>query len=835
MHIMRRRVTQAVVLVVLLGAVAGGGGWFYVRDRLRASLPVLDGRITVMGLQGPVTVTRDALGIPTIRATSREDVARATGFLHAQERYFQMDLARRRAAGELSELVGARALRVDRQTRLHRFRAIARRTVAAMPLHERRILDAYVAGVNAGLSRLSAAPFEYLLLRHEPARWSEEDSILVVLAMFLTLQDSEGLYDATIATMTSVLPEPMVDFLVPRGTDWDSPIEGEAFAMAPIPPPEVYNLRARRSGRPQIVLPPPRPEPARFRRPTPQSPLPILDSLIGSWLGQAGLELEVDRRDTAIGSNNFAVSGRLTESGAALVANDMHLQVRVPGTWYRAVYSWSDSSGTSHMMVGATLPGHPAMVIGSNTHTAWGFTNTYGDFADIVTLDTDPSQPDRYRTPSGWQRFEHYDEIVKVAGEADEHVQVTWTIWGPLIDPDHTGRARALRWVPHSLDQLDTTMTPFESARTLEELFDQANGVGAPAQNIVAADRSGRIGWSIFGGLPRRIGTEGDRPTSWADGAAGWDGWLADSDYPRVIDPPSGRIWTANARVAADPGLTLGHANYEIGSRARIIRDRLFSRDRFAPRDLLDIQLDTNALFIARWRDLVLRALTPAALSGHPDRAEFRTVVEQGWTGQATADSAAYRLTRTFRERTSERVFGFLLAECYEADAAFDYRTIRLREGPIWTVVTEQPMHLLDPAFSNWQDLLLTSVDDVIAVARDEHSGPLANRVWGEFNSTVYRHPLSSAVPLLSRWLDMPVQALPGDLYTPNMHWGSNAPSERFIVSPGHEADGMMQIPAGQSGHPLSPFYSNSHRAWVNGEMTPLMPGKTAHSLTLEP
>ena len=302
-----------------------------------------------------------------------------------------------------------------------------------------------------------------------------------------------------------------------------------------------------------------------------------------------------------------------------------------------------------------------------------------------------------------------------------------------------------------------------------------------------------------------------------------------------MIDPPSGRLWTANARVAADTQRTLGHANYEIGSRARIIRDRLFARDRFAPRDLLDIQLDTNATFLARWRDLVLRTLTPAAVQGHPDRSEFRTVVERGWTGQVTADSAAYRLTRMFRERTSERVFGFLLAECYEADAAFDYRTIRLREGPIWKVVTEQPMHLLDPAFDNWPDLLLTSVDDVIALVRDEHSGPLADRVWGEFNRTVYRHPLSSGVPLLSRWLDMPVEALPGDLYTPNMHWGSNAPSERLIVSPGRESEGLMQIPAGQSGHPLSPFYSNSHHAWVTGAMTPLMPGQAEHSLTLTP
>jgi penicillin G amidase len=657
----------------------------------------------------------------------------------------------------------------------------------------------------------------------------------------------------------------MVDFLVPPGTEWDSPIEGDAFAVPPIPGPDVYNLRARRSGRPPIVLPPPRPEPARHttpnspafapgasgrprqtlsvgtattsgggQLPTPKAQRTASDLLFGSWTSDRSWELGVATESGAIGSNNFAVAGRLTDTGAALVANDMHLIVRVPNTWYRAVFEWTDGSGESHLLVGTTLAGHPAMVIGSNTHTAWGFTNSYGDFTDVVVLETDPQQPDRYRTPSGWQQFERGDEVIKVAGEADQHLTVTSTIWGPVIDSDHAGRSRALRWVAHSLDQLDNTVTPFESTYTLEALFEQANGLGAPAQNIVAADRTGRIGWSIFGAIPLRSGLEGNLPMSWADGNAGWTGWLPDADYPRVIDPPSGRIWTANARVA-DTQRPLGHGNYEVGSRARIIRDRLFARDRFGPRDLLDIQLDTSATFLARWRDLLLNTLTAAAIQGHPDRAELRALVDQGWTGQVTANAAAYRLTRMFRERTSERVFSFLLSECYEADIDFDYRAIRLREGPIWQVITQQPLHLLDPAFDNWQELLLTSVDEVVALVREEHSGPLSDRVWSEVNRTVYRHPLSGAIPFLSRWLDMPDTPLPGDLYTPNMHWGASAPSERMVVSPGREREGIMHMPTGQSGHPLSPFYGNSHRAWVNGDVTPLMPGKTEHSLTFEP
>jgi penicillin amidase len=537
--------------------------------------------------------------------------------------------------------------------------------------------------------------------------------------------------------------------------------------------------------------------------------------------------------DATAGSNSFAVAGGLTDTGAALVANDMHLAVRVPNTWYRAVYQWSDAQ--PRLMVGATLPGHPAMVIGSNTHVAWGFTNTYADFADVVLIDSDAGHPDRYRTPEGWRAFEHYDETLEVAGGTAEHLPVTWTAWGPLLTPDFKGRLRALSWVAHSAERLAAEITVFETAETLEEAFDEANGLGVPGQNMVAADRSGRIGWSIFGSIPRRVGTEGQIPVSWADGTAGWNGWLTDAEYPRIIEPASGRLWSANARVAGPEQLgPLGHGNYEIGSRARIIRDRLLARDRFSTRDLLDVQLDTSATFLARWRDLLQRTLTSEAVRNHPGRAEFRAVIDH-WSGQVTPDNAAYRLTRMFRERASERVFGFLLAECSEADPDFEYRMIRLREAPIWTVITEQPPHLLDPAFSSWPQLLLASVDEVIDRLKREYPGPLADRRWSEFNETVYRHPLSGALPFLWRWLDMPAEPLPGDLFTPNMHWRSNAPSERMIVSPGREEEGVMEMPTGQSGHPLSPYYANSHPAWVKGEMTPLMPGHTEHAVTLVP
>ena len=203
------------------------------------------------------------------------------------------------------------------------------------------------------------------------------------------------------------------------------------------------------------------------------------------------------------------------------------------------------------------------------------------------------------------------------------------------------------------------------------------------------------------------------------------------------------------------------------------------------------------------------------------------------WIGRAAPDSAAYALVHRIRDLISERVIAFVLSECYEADPTFDYATVRRREGPIWRIVTEKPPHLLDPQYATWDEMILSTIDQVIADAKGKDSTPLGSRRWSDYNVTAFRHPLSTSIPLAGRWLDMPVKPLSGDLYTIQVHSGSLGASERMVVSPGHEADGIMHMPTGQSGHPLSPFYANSHDAWVNGDPTPFLPGPAEHTLML--
>jgi penicillin amidase len=791
-------------LLLIADVVAAVWGWRTVRG----SLPAESGRVRVADLGAEVTVTRDGAGVPTIRGRTRRDVARATGFVHAQERYFQMDLQRRQAAGELAALVGAAALPLDRASRLHRFRARAARVVDAASPDERALLEAYTAGVNAGLAALRAAPFEYALLRTAPQPWRLEDGVLVQLSMFIELQDGRGLQERRLALMADRLPGPLVEFLVSPGSDWDTSIDGTTLAPPAIPGPEIVNLRAR--------------VPAAAAEASPALTGPATNGL--------------DDSDLRPGSNNWVVAGAHTASRAALLASDMHLGHSVPNIWYRAVLEWGDGGPEGPTrLVGVTLPGVPALVAGSNGHIAWGFTNTEGDWSDLVLVEPDPADASRYLTPEGPRAFAVHNERLAVARGDDEILPVRETIWGPVAGEAPGGRALALRWVAHDVEGVNLRLFGMERARTVDDALRTAPQAGVPAQNCVIATATGDIAWTIAGRIPRRAGFDGRVPVSWADGTRGWRGWLAPAEYPRVVNPPSGRIVTANNRIVGGEALrVIGQGAYDQGARARQIRDGLAAIAHATPADMLRIQLDDRALFLERWRDLALRVLDPAATAADPARRGFRDLVEGGWNGRASADSVAYRMVKAFRTRVAELAFAPLIAPVLAADSTFPATLGRAHEGALWQLVSHRPLHLLDPKYASWEALFLTAVDRCI-LTLTEGGRPLAQRTWGEVNTVAVRHPLSRAVPWLSAWLDMPARPMPGDAHMPRVQATAFGASERLVVSPGREQDGLFHMPAGQSGHPWSPAYRAGHDAWVEGRATPLMPGPAASAVTLTP
>jgi penicillin amidase len=784
------RTGAALLLVMLAAAVTG---WL----ALRGSLPPTEGSVALPGLAQTVTIERDAAGVVTISGTERADLAFALGYAHAQDRLFQMDLLRRASAGELSALLGGATVATDRQLRVHRFRSVARAAVAAAPAEHRALLESYAAGVNAGAASLSVRPFEYLLLRAKPEPWRAEDSVLVVLAMFLQLQEADGHTKLQRGLIRAALPRAAADFLYADASDWDATLDGSHRPPVALPGADDYDLRQLGD----LDFSPP----ARHAR-----------------------------SHSAPGSNNWAVGGARSASGAALVANDMHLTIRAPNTWYRARLRLA-GPGVALDVTGVTLPGTPAVVAGSNGRIAWGFTNSYGDFEDLVIAVPDPATPDHYLAPAGSRAFTHSPERIAVKDGAAIELDVLGTEWGPVIGSDAEGRALALEWTAHDPAALNLELLGLEHASSVADALPVAARMGIPAQNFVVGDVAGRIAWTIAGQIPRRRGGDASVPRLSTDPTVGFDGYLAPAVHPRVEDPGSGQLATANARVVGGEALALiGDGGYDRGARAGRIQADLSARgDRQTPGDMLAVQLDDTAVFLERWHVRLLALLDDAAVAGQPRRAELKAALLK-WSGHAAVADPAYRLVRAFRQEVERRVYFALIAPARARSPAFRFRAPASFEGPLWTLLERRPPNLVPPGAANWREFLLIAVDASLAGLEAE-CPRLAECTWGRANTVRIRHPLSASVRGLGALADYPVEELPGDEDMPHVIGTDFGASERFGVSPGHEADGYFHMPGGQSGHPLSPYYLAGHRAWTRGEATPFLPGRAEHVLSLRP
>lgn len=782
-------------LVAGLALIAAVAAWLALRE----SLPQLDGEATLAGLTAPVSIERDLQGVPVLRAATREDLARATGYVHAQDRLFQMDLLRRTGAGELAELLGPALLETDRRIRVHQFRQRAREAVAALDPRGRALLEAYAGGVNAAIVDAGRRSFEYLLLRQDVVPWRAEDSLLVVYAMWIDLQGLEARTEQRRGRLAAVLPPALYRFLTNPDPAWEAPLDGSRLPEAPMPTAEEYDLRKL--------------DRSLFEPAAEDASATVAALAIG------------DGPEAMVGSNNWAVAGARTANGAALIANDMHLGLNVPNIWYRVRFV-VESEGID--VTGVSLPGGPAIAAGSNGHVAWGFTNSYGDFQDLVALAPGPDGQDSYLTADGPREFETAVEVLHAAGAESEELTIQKTIWGPVIGDDGEGGKLALAWTAHHAGATDMSLIELETARDLDQAAAIIGGAGMPAQNVMIADRAGRIGWVLSGKLPRRQGIDPLRPSAWHPKGAGWIGWIPQADTPRLLDPPQGYAWSANARVVGgQPFAVIGDGDYAPAARARQIRDRLAALGQATPADLLTIQLDDRADYLSNWQPLALAALERA---GEKEGAQLVA----RWSGHAATDDAGFRLLREFEARVVDRAFEMLTAQARARWPDFRWRTPSRFTEVAWRLLRERPAHLLDPRFADW-DLWLADTAKEIVRQLPEGCTDLAGCSWGRVNRARIRHPFSEAMPFLGRWLDMPVESLPGDWSTPRVQSPTFGASERFGVSPGREGEGYLHMPGGQSGHPLSPFYRAGHGAWVRGEATAFLPGTAKHKLSLVP
>jgi len=765
---------------------------------LRTSLPPLDGKIPVPGLASPVAIERDAAGVPVIRGETRADVARATGYVHAQDRWFQMDLLRRSGAGELAALLGPLLLEKDRRIRVHQFRKRARETLAALPAGQRALLEAYAAGVNAALADARIRPFEYLFLSQYPVPWRAEDSLLTVYAQWIDLQGLDANSEQRNGRLAAVLPLSLYRFVTEPDPDWEAPLDGSRLPRTPLPTPDEYDLR--------------RLDPALFER---------VEQLKSAM---PGLVRSTDS-DVAHGSNSWALAAARVKGGGALLANDMHLRLRVPNVWYRArLIVRAEQLDIS----GVTLPGVPVVVAGSNGYVAWGYTNSYGDFQDLVTVLPAPDGEDRYLAADGPRAFEHEVEKLEVADGLAEELVVRNTVWGPVIGRNGAGRELALAWTAHRPGGTDLELSRLESARDLDAAAAIVAGAGMPAQNVLIADRGGRVGWVLSGRLPARRGFDPARPAAWLESGIGWHGWIPREESPRLLDPPDGAAWSANARVVGgDSYARIGDGDFAPAARARQIRARLRELDRASADDLLAIQLDDRADYLAHWQPLLCQALEHL---GNVDAAKLVA----DWSGRAAVGDPGYRLLREFERRVVGRAFTMLVIEAAARWPDFPWQAPQRFTETAWRLLRERPAHLLDPRFPGW-DAWLDDIAAQTVATLPQSCRSLADCTWGRINRAAIQHPISLALPQLARWLDMPAVPLPGDWSTPRVQSPVFGASVRFVVSPGREAEGSFHMPGGQSGHPLSPFYRAGHEQWVRGERAPFLPGPARHTLKLVP
>ncbi|MBL9174498.1 MAG: penicillin acylase family protein [Verrucomicrobiales bacterium] len=766
---------------------------------LTSSRATLEGNTRIASLGGDVVVDRDDHGVPTIQAGTQADAIRALGFLHGQERFFQMDLLRRTGAGDLAELFGPAVLEMDLLARRHDVRGHRMAAMASLDATERSLLDAYTEGVNAGLDALRVRPPEYLLLRRKPQPWHPEDSLAVMAAMAFALQDPDGVQESMLGVMHRTLSPAAFAFFAPRGTEWDAALDGSEFPAPPIPTPEEF------------TAPDPPPGP------------------MASAVGMPG------RNEELPGSNGWAIGGSRTSHGGALVADDMHLDLRMPNYWYRAVIRWNGEAGRPGQLAGVTLPGMPYLVTGSNGEVAWAFTNAQVDETDVIELETDPARPGRYRTPSGWKEFTVRTEEIPIAGGSPRRIAFTNTIWGPVVDPGiRDGRTRVSRWVYEEPEAWRIRYSPLLRATNVAEALTLAPRNPIPVQNFVAGDRSGNIGWTLMGPLPRRVGWDGRLPSTWSDGTRRWAGLKSVPDYPRVFNPSEGLIWTANQRVDGGPAyVDAGDGFPDSGARARQIRDGLRSLTKATPADLLAIQLDDRGVFLDRWHHLLLKALEHPTGTNGAAFAAARPRVE-AWGGRALPGSVGFRMVSGFREHVQRRVAEPVVLRCRTQCPEFFIPGGQF-EQPLWTLVQERPAHLLNRRYPSWEALL----EDAAAATVDaglQHPGGLAAFTWGDRQRFQMKHPLSLAVPALGRWLDLPAEELPGaPSAMPRIQGRGFGASERFSVGPGWEADGLFQMPGGQSGHFLSPYYRLGHEDWALGRPKPFLAGASQNRLVLSP
>ncbi len=761
----------AAAAIALLGAgVISGYLW------LRSSLPQEDGGISLAGLDHAVQILRDNHGIPLIRAQSERDAYFALGFVHAQDRLWQMDFMRRAGAGRLAEILGQPGLRTDRLMRTLGLYRLAEAELAGLDAGTRAAFEAYAAGVNAFLAKHEGAwPIEYYVLRTRPWEWRPADSLVWGRLMALRLSAdfrSELLRARLLKTLT---PSQIEDLWPnsPESARRAASLSGEALpALAAV----------RWDAIPQ--MPPP-----------------------------------------ASASNSLAVSGAHSASGKPLLANDPHLALEAPDLWYLARI---EAPGLT--LAGGTVPGIPFMVLGHNAEVAWGFSSSEVDSQDLFIERVSDADPSRYVTPDGSLPFITRDEIIKVRGGADVVLKVRETRHGPVISDAVTGAADipvpaggnyVVALADAGLRPEDRTpdaLYGIDHAKSVDDMTAALSHFDTPPQNIVYADKEGAIALYSVGRVPLRKRGVSLYPVPGWSGEYDWTGLIPFSELPHSLNPASGFLVTANNRWVGDDYPYPLAAYWPASYRARRIAEMFDDLAPLSPAEAAAMQLDTESVAA---RDLLPRLL---AVPAHGAQGQAARKLLSDWDGDMRRDQSQPLIYSAWLLELGNQIVERKLGAAADSAQVADPMVLGhlLRDAPQWC---DDPA---TAAIETCDDAIAASLDRALARLSRKFGNDPGRWQWGAAHRARFHHAVLGNVPLLDALSEVEI-ATGGDDSTVNRGtFGAVDSGNPFvhIHGPGLRAvydlsdlDGaLFMIAPGESGNPLSPHYRDFAYPWREGQ-----------------
>lgn len=740
------------------------------------------------GLRQGVTVRRDDRGIPRIEAANEPDLFFMQGYVTASDRLWQMDLLRRTARGELSEIFGKSTLEEDKRQRVYGFAALAESQVNRLPSNQRSVYEEYARGVNAFIESLDAKslPVEFQLLKYSPRLWMPADSLIVgkLLAESLSNTWMVDLVNALFAD----LPPTVRQELRVQTSAWDVLVVGNDKIGKDEAGPVTHRASVNRSAVKTNFL----------------AVLSSVEEVTRDSLKRVGIYAP-----ELAASNNWVVSGKRSLSGKPLLANDPHLEPSAPSIWYM-----THLEAPTFNVAGATLPGVPCILLGHNDQIAWGATNLGSDVQDVYIEKFDKQNPKLYATPQGWREASIRREEIKVRKGFNDFTseiipfEITLTRHGPIA-LEMESKRYAVRWTvldPQSLDL--PAFYEVNRARSWKQFCSALSAYSGPAQNFVYADKEGHIGYYGAGKVPIRRTGDGTLPYDGSTDNGEWVGFVSFDKLPHVYDPPSGMIVTANNRIVGEDYPYLLTQNWLPPYRARRIFDLLQSKAKLTIEDFRKIQRDTYSISGAHFARKIVEIAGRLDPDSKDDKWNETINALKGWDGRLDAESRAGPLLLymrvAFRVRVAGRVMGGERANKYVSWVSSNF---------LDRVIGDQPKQWLPEGFNNYLELLKACEKE----ARKELTARLgaddSQWIWGRVAEVRFAHPLSSAPLIGQRFAIAALQENGSRSAFPTVNAGGLV-SMRFITDLSDWDKTEMGITLGESGDPSSPHWKDQLADW---------------------